>query len=222
MSNIIEIIEGSQGLMKGCSRCGEVLPIAQFHKQQSMKTGLRSCCKDCRKKYEKTCCRINSKYKRGSRKNYYRLNRNKILKQQKEYYQTVKKIKNEKERLRKLSDPKFRLSSVMSTGISHSLKSGVKGGRRWESLVGYNANKLMCHLEKQFKDGMTWGNYGEWHVDHIIPISVFNYTKTEHEDFKRCWSLKNLQPMWAKENIEKSDNIEKHFQPKLKLAIREV
>ena len=66
---------------------------------------------------------------------------------------------------------------------------------------------------------MTWDNYGKWHIDHIVPISVFNYTKTEHEDFKRCWALGNLRPLWAFDNISKGAKLEKHFQPYLELGI---
>ena len=62
---------------------------------------------------------------------------------------------------------------------------------------------------------MIWGNYGDWHIDHKIPISAFNFTKPEHEDFKRCWALSNLQPLWAKDNISKNAKLEKHFQPSL-------
>lgn len=94
-----------------------------------------------------------------------------------------------------------------------------KAGRRWESIVGYSLKKLKTHLEKQFKPGMTWNNYGEWHVDHIIPKSVFNYEKTEDIDFGKCWALKNLQPLWAKDNLSKNNKLSKPFQPSLKLKV---
>jgi hypothetical protein len=54
---------------------------------------------------------------------------------------------------------------------------------------------------------MTWDNYGEWHVDHIKPISSFNITEMGDEEFMECWSLNNLQPMWREENIRKSNKI---------------
>jgi len=62
---------------------------------------------------------------------------------------------------------------------------------------------------------MTWDNYGKWHIDHVIPTSVFNFEKPEDDDFKRCWSLQNLQPLWALDNIKKGNKLEKPFQPKL-------
>jgi hypothetical protein len=52
---------------------------------------------------------------------------------------------------------------------------------------------------------MTWENYGEWHVDHIKPISSFTFETCEDEEFKICWSLDNLQPMWGIENIKKGN-----------------
>lgn len=102
----------------------------------------------------------------------------------------------------------------MRRSIYDSLK-GNKHGHHWEDLVGYTFQKLKKHLEKQFKTGMTWQNYGQWHVDHKIPISVFNFKKATDIDFRRCWALKNLQPMWAIENLKKHVKIERPFQPSL-------
>ena len=63
----------------------------------------------------------------------------------------------------------------------------------------------MTHLEKQFTDGMTWEKFlrGEIWMDHIKPISKFNYVSSEDIEFKECWSLNNLQPLWAKDNRRK-------------------
>ncbi|MFH1762494.1 MAG: HNH endonuclease, partial [bacterium] len=70
-----------------------------------------------------------------------------------------------------------------------------------------------------FTNGMAWKNYGEWHVDHIIPRSVFNYEKAEDVDFKRCWALDNLQPLWGIENISKGNKLDADFQPALLLEV---
>ena len=68
----------------------------------------------------------------------------------------------------------------------------------------------MAHLEKQFKEGMTWNNYGYygWHIDHIRPVSSFNFNSYDDPEFKECWALSNLQPLWGKENISKKDKFE--------------
>lgn len=112
---------------------------------------------------------------------------------------------------------KDRLNRKMSKKIAKFLIGG-KNGISWTKLVGYNAERLRGHLEKQFLPDMTWDNYGEWHIDHRIPISAFNFSSPEHSDFKKCWALKNLQPMWAIENLKKGAVIDKPFQPSLQIG----
>ena len=85
--------------------------------------------------------------------------------------------------------------------------NGIKESKSWETLVNYSLEDLKLHLEKQFTNGMSWENYGEWHIDHILPISSFNIQDYNDEYFQKCWSLENLQPMWAVENIKKSNKI---------------
>ena len=136
----------------------------------------------------------------------------------KQYGAKHKEERNAYNRLRYEMNPKIRLAGCMSSGIGQSLKNG-KAGKSWKSLVSYTLKDLKRHLEKLFQPEMTWNNYGKngWQVDHKIPISVFNFTKPDHVDFKRCWALSNLQPMWAKENNKKNAKITKHFQPALEM-----
>jgi hypothetical protein len=54
---------------------------------------------------------------------------------------------------------------------------------------------------------MNWENYGDWHVDHKLPITYFNISEPGDEEFMKCWSLDNLQPMWGEENIKKSNKV---------------
>jgi hypothetical protein len=78
-----------------------------------------------------------------------------------------------------------------------------KGGESWIGIVGYSASTLINHLESLFQPGMTWENYGQWHVDHIRPVSSFEYDSFNHPQFKECWDLSNLQPLWASDNMSK-------------------
>lgn len=112
------------------------------------------------------------------------------------------------------ASPKGALNFRMSHGIRDSLRRG-KEGYHWESLVGYTVEDLKRSIEKKFKDGMTWEKLlkGEIHIDHKIPIAAFNYSSYDDIDFQKCWALKNLQPMWASENMSKQDKIDKPFQP---------
>ena len=56
---------------------------------------------------------------------------------------------------------------------------------------------------------MSWDNYGEWHVDHIMPINYFlkNFDFNDVEIQKECFNYKNLQPLWATDNQKKYDKI---------------
>ena len=96
----------------------------------------------------------------------------------------------------------------MRTAINLSLRKG-KMGEHWESLVGYMVEDLKQHIESQFKNGMTWEKFmaGEIHIDHKIPISLFCYEAAEDREFKQCWALVNLRPMWKSENLSKKDKV---------------
>lgn len=104
----------------------------------------------------------------------------------------------------KFKDIKYRISKSMSASIRQCLLKN-KAGRHWEDLVGYNINELRAHLESLWSNGMTWENYGKWHIDHIIPLSLWFYCFPEDNEFKQCWSLANLQPLWAFDNLSKKD-----------------
>lgn len=110
-----------------------------------------------------------------------------------------------KRKNRLLTDPQYKLSNRMSLLIRKNLH-GKKSGRSWESLVGYTAQELKQHLESLWRPDMSWANYGEcWHIDHIIPESLWQYTSPEDSEFKQCWSLANLQPLWAIANMKKGN-----------------
>ena len=72
-------------------------------------------------------------------------------------------------------------------------------------LLGCSVEELKKHLENQFIKGMTWNNYGlhGWHIDHIKPCASFDLTKEEEQ--RKCFHYTNLQPLWAKDNLSKSN-----------------
>jgi hypothetical protein len=120
----------------------------------------------------------------------------------------IKKTKRDYERNRKSSDPIYKLISNFRTAIYQVLKeSNVEKNKHYFDVLQYTPEELMVHLESQFKDSMNWDNYGFWHVDHKLAITHFNIQEMGDEEFMRCWSLENLQPMWAEENIRKSNKI---------------
>ena len=135
-------------------------------------------------------------------KKYKQRNKEKIRQHRQRQDIHQRKIEYERNRRR---IAKNRLSNNISRLISFSLKHN-KEGYHWEYLVGYTLNDLQQHLEKQFKDGINWKNYGKhWHIDHRIPVSWFKFNSYEDGDFKKCWALDNLQPKITKENLSKNN-----------------
>lgn len=68
--------------------------------------------------------------------------------------------------------------------------------------LGYSLSEFKVHIESLFKDGMSWDNHGEWHIDHIIPVSKFPI-----ENISQVNALNNLQPLWAIDNLKKGNRI---------------
>lgn len=92
--------------------------------------------------------------------------------------------------------------------IAHSLRRRLwqyfKGNRKPAStleLLGCTFEELQAHLEKQFKPGMTWDNYGSWHIDHIKPLASFDLSNSD--ELKIATNYQNLQPLWAIDNLRK-------------------
>ena len=121
----------------------------------------------------------------------------------------IKKTKRDYERNRKARDPLYKLISNFRTAIYTVLKeSNVDKYGHYFDILQYTPNELINHLELQFKDDMSWDNYGIWHVDHKLPITSFDIQEMGDKEFMSCWSLDNLQPMWGIENIRKSNKTE--------------
>lgn len=96
----------------------------------------------------------------------------------------------------------IRLSARVRCGMRRDLRT-KKGGRQWESLVGYTVAELMRHLEARFAPGMGWHNLSKWHVDHVRPLASFSFSSVDDPEFRAAWALTNLQPLWAEDNLRK-------------------
>jgi protein-arginine kinase activator protein McsA len=112
--------------------------------------------------------------------------------------------------LRKYTPEQKRLRSSMKANIGARLRSRNSGKNYTStfSMLPYSFEELVERLELQFKDGMTWENYGEWEIDHIRPDSWFDYESYNDDGFLESWALENLQPMWKSENASKSNRYE--------------
>lgn len=201
-----------------CSKCDRKKPKREFYCRRSGKP--RQPCKACASLSYKKYRKENAAKERARHRKYQDAYPDRIRAASARYRE------NDRERFRRIqrradarrrSTPRGRLDNAMSAGISRSLARCAKAGRAWQDLAGYSLDELMDHLHHQFGDGMTWDNYGEWHVDHIVPLSAFNYSNPQHLDFRRAWELNNLRPLWRAENIAKRDKLAEPFQPSLEI-----
>jgi len=135
-------------------------------------------------------------------KNWFKTNPNK----KKKYRENYKPRKRERRKERQKNDPIYRMVNNVRSRLKKYLKklSITKVNKTFE-IVGCSPQELKNHIEKQFIDGMTWGNYGfyGWHIDHIIPLDS---AKTEEELYKLC-HYTNLQPLWWEDNLAKFSKI---------------
>jgi len=131
---------------------------------------------------------------------YYKKNKKRILKIMKKYRSKHKNEKNQYEVEQRRINISCRLLHNLRTRIVRALRGNPKLSTTMK-LVGCSIIFLKRYLQKQFTVGMTWKNYGKWHVDHKIPCCQFDLSK-EFEQ-RKCFHWTNLQPLWARENLRK-------------------
>ena len=90
----------------------------------------------------------------------------------------------------------------MTAAIGGETKAG-----HTEELLGCSIEEVRNHLERLFQPGMTWDNWGKygWHIDHIIPVSYFDFSDPEQQYW--AFHYTNLQPLWAVDNLRKGNKI---------------
>ena len=179
---------------KQCTKCGLVKATSEFWMKRPEKGQLYAQCKSC----------VGAKNKAWLKRNPQR--NAEYLKGWKERagMEHVRAVWAEMRR-RRMKDPRHKIAARVSTSIYISLL-GQRKHKPTFQLLGYSRDELMQHLERQFLRGMTWDNYGEWHIDHIVPLSSFNITDSRSPDLVAAWALTNLRPLWARDNILKKDH----------------
>lgn len=199
---------------KKCTGCQEVKSLSDFNHSKTGKLDRHNHCRECQ---------------RATRRKWYLNNKDKAKADAAEYSKTEKAVlyrkkrwqdkkhiigpnnnsrrKNDaareaarKQRNEWMKNPENRLAHNARIRVRKALK-GIARSESTKEMLGCTFEELKIHLESQFQDGMSWSNYGEWHVDHIEPCASFDLSKEEEK--KRCFGYKNLQPLWAKENISK-------------------
>ena len=207
---------------KTCSKCGETKPLAEFNRNAASPDGHRPNCRSCDRIRSQAYIKANKEKHRDSGRRYYENNKEHVLEKNKKWkkknLEAARRIQRESKR-RWLETPQGKVSRSAKDALRRTLLKGSKAGQRTFDLLGYTREQLISHLEKQFSPGMSWENYGSngWHIDHIVPLSAFNYTDPSHIDFKRAWALSNLRPLWAAENLRKHAKLDRPFQPSLQI-----
>jgi len=211
--------------VKTCTGCSRHLDLSLFASDRTKSDGLQTRCKECRAQYFAAYYRRRSDELKHASAERYRSdkvrhraaaaqwaasNPEKIVKSRLKWReknrQDERQAARKQQALKAKTDPTYRLHRAITRSVWGGLKSR-KGGKKWQTLLGFTLPDLVTHLEAHFQPGMTWENYGAWHVDHILPRASFEYDSPDCADFKRCWALDNLQPLWALENIRKGKRV---------------
>ena len=150
---------------------------------------------------------VNKEKKKKWNKEYKAANKEKIKKYKKEYNANPanKEKNNKRQRNRYKNDPEYRLRMLLRARFRKALKSkNIKKKSHVLELTSCSIGFLKNYLSKKFKKGMSWENRGVWHIDHRKPCASFDLSN--EEDQRKCFHYTNLQPLWGKENMEKSAN----------------
>ncbi len=169
---------------KICTVCDIDKPIDEFNKCKRNKDAHRFECKICQSKKQKNYNQNNPEIS----KNYRIVN---------------KDILNIKKNNKKKTDIQFKITCNLRTRLWGAIKNNFKSGSAVSDL-GCTISDFKIYIEKQFKDGMTWENWGRdtWHLDHKNPLT--NFDLTNREQLLMAVHYSNIQPLWANENLEKS------------------
>lgn len=199
---------------KVCKQCGEEKFVSDFYQDRGKP---RANCKRCfyqNQDKKKKCDNQKNYYQKHKEarseynKSYYEKNKKALINYQKEY-----KAKNKEKVLKSLREihhknsqiPEYKIKRACRSRVNMALRNKAKKARKTSELIGCSISFLMEYLESKFQKGMSWQNYGKWHIDHIIPCSAFNLL--DETEQRKCFNYKNLQPLWAKDNCSKGNRI---------------
>ncbi len=124
----------------------------------------------------------------------------------KQYRDDNRDIMNKNKMKKYYNNITYRLNFLFGNHLRKVLSKNTPNKKFWSHLVGYTISDLKKHLENQFKEGMNWENHriDGWHIDHKISKIKFKFKSYKDPQFRECWSLNNLQPLWQKENLTKA------------------
>jgi hypothetical protein len=175
-------VERNDIVEKVCSKCGVTKSIDNFSSRKDSTHGFKDHCKECDSLYRKP---INKKYRQQNKTTIRR-----------------KDIEYRKKRME--VDDLYKAKTVAREVIRKAIsRGGYRKNSRTEQILGCDYETFKSHIESKFTEGMNWQNRGEWHVDHVVPISI----AASEEQLLKLNHYTNLQPLWEAENLEKSDKL---------------
>lgn len=195
-----------------CKKCQE---NSYYHKNaEKLNEKSKKFLKEKRKNNPEFRQAMREKARKEWRKMYYSLTPEEKLEMNRQKYAQLnmenrRKKARDTKRKRYHEDLNFKLSAIVRSRISRSLRDNniqYKKSNHSLNLLGCSITELKIHLEAKFTDGMSWENYGDWHVDHIKPCASFKNLGVDPEQQRACFHYSNLQPLWATENRQKYSN----------------
>jgi hypothetical protein len=190
---------------KICSKCKKEKDVCEFYNCKKSKDGKRSKCKKCLNLENNLYVKKNKDKVDAIKQKYVDNNKEKVKQSKKKWFDKNPNYRNEWIINNYKNDFLFRLVNIMRARTRLFLRSkNIKKQNTTFEIVGCSPEFLKEHIEKQFTEGMNWDLFGSHiHIDHIIPLS---FAKTEEEAYKLC-HYTNLQPLWAEDNLKKSNKI---------------
>lgn len=190
---------------KKCTECKEKKGLTEFHSDKSKKYGVSSRCKEC-----VSISRYVNRNEINANKRLFTANNPEKVKEYRDrYYPKAKDSIMRKKVIRRANDDLYRMKENLRSRArqAFSRSKWMKDSPN-ETLLGADYNTVFKHIESLFTKGMTWRKVGiEIHIDHKIPLAS---ASTEQELIK-LFHYKNLQPMWAVDNMRKGDRIDEKF-----------
>jgi len=188
--------------MKVCSKCKEEKSLDSFYTDNQKSDRLTSKCKPCNKVYYKE----GKEAKLAYNKLYYEKNKQRMNKMSRQYYHDNRdhliqmQVTRQKERYH--SDPTYRIVDILRSRMNKALDGNSKSASTIE-LLGCTPEQWRGYIESLFTEGMGWNQRGLWHLDHHHPLAAFDLTDPIQQKYAFHWS--NTSPMWAEDNLRKSD-----------------
>lgn len=171
--------------IKRCRRCKEIKIFDDFGNDRNLRSGRQAICRSCSTIKHRDYLRANPGFKGKSER---------------------AKVTERLRKHRRRKTPLNRLRHQMRKTIKRHLNE-LRGKNLYVNILGCRSHEFIQYLESQFDERMNWDNRSidGWHMDHIIPISAFDISNKLH--VKWCWNYRNTQPMWGKDNENKSDRL---------------